>query len=176
MKTPTNNDELGNLNPNQIIKNYKPLVVKSVSKVIKNKMDSEEVVQDALIKTLENLKKFNPDKGSFATWIATLAKNTALDFVRKKDYKIWSNITDVIPEGYTKESEQDRRLLLCRDFLKNSFRELNVIQSQIINLRFNENKSYEEIASLLNISIENTRVLNHRAIEKLRAVAIKKRS
>jgi RNA polymerase sigma-70 factor (ECF subfamily) len=176
MKTPTNNDELGNLNPNQIIKNYKPLVVKSVSKVIKNKMDSEEVVQDALIKTLENLKKFNPDKGSFATWIATLAKNTALDFVRKKDYKIWSNSTDVIPEDYTKESEPDRRLLLCRDFLKNSFRELNVIQSQIINLRFNENKSYEEIASLLNISIENTRVLNHRAIEKLRAVAIKKQS
>jgi DNA-directed RNA polymerase specialized sigma24 family protein len=52
MKNPTNNDELGNLDPNQIIKNYKPLVVKSVSKVIKNKMDSEEVVQDALIKTL----------------------------------------------------------------------------------------------------------------------------
>ncbi len=175
MKTTTKIEELGNLDPNQIIKNYKPLVVKSVSKVIKNKMDSEEVVQDALIKTLQNLNKFNPDKGSFATWIATLAKNTALDFVRKKDYKIWINSTDIIPEGYSKESEPDRRLVLCREFLKNSFKELTEMQSKIINLRFNENKSYEEIASLLNISIENTRVLNHRAIEKLRAIAIKKR-
>ena len=175
MKTPTNNDELGNLNPNQIIKNYKPLVVKSVSKVIKNKMDSEEVVQDALIKTLANLNKFNPEKGSFATWIATLAKNTALDFVRKKDYKIWNNSTDSIPEVFTKETEPDRRLVLCREFLKNSFKELTAIQGQIINLRFNENKSYEEIANLLNISIEHTRVLNHRAIEKLRTIAIKKR-
>lgn len=176
MKTPINNDDLGLLNPNQIIKNYKPLVVKSVSKVIKNKMDSEEVVQDALIKTLQNLKKFNPEKGSFATWIATLAKNTALDFVRKKEYKIWSMSTDIIPEGYTKESEPDRRLVLCRDFLKSTFKELTDIQSKIIHLRFNENKSYEEIAGFLNLSIEHTRVLNHRAIEKLRAIAKKKRS
>ncbi len=175
MKNHKNNFELGKLDTNQIIKNYKPLVVKSVSKVIKNKMDSEEVVQDALIKTLEHLHKFNPDKGSFAIWIATLSKNTALDFVRKKDYKIWSNSTDKIPEGITKTYEPDNRLQLCAEFLKNTFEELTEIQGKIIQLRFNENKSYEEIAGFLNISIEHTRVLNHRAIEKLRAIALKKR-
>jgi RNA polymerase sigma factor (sigma-70 family) len=63
---------------------------------------------------------------------------------------------------------------MCRDFLKNSFKELTEIQGKIIHLRFNENKSYEEIAILLNISIEHARVLNHRSIEKLRAIARKK--
>jgi RNA polymerase sigma-70 factor (ECF subfamily) len=176
MKTKINHDELGNLNPNEIIRSYKPLVLKSVSKLIKNKMDREEIVHDVLIKTLEKLKNFNPQKGSFGTWVATVARNTALDFVRKKDYKIWSKSTDNIPECYTKESEPDRRLQLCAEFLRTTFNKLTEVQGKIIQLRFNENKSYEEIANLLNISVEHTRVLNHRAIEKLRAIAIKKPS
>src|SRR3989338_146778 len=45
--------------------------------------DVEDVTQDAFVKVWRNLKKFDQNK-SFKTWIFSIAKNTAIDFLKKK--------------------------------------------------------------------------------------------
>ena len=159
----------------QIVVNYLPLVRAVVCRVVKNKMDAEEVVHDVLIKAINKLDKFDPNKASFKTWLATLAKNTSLDFVKSKSFKIWNTSTDQIPERTTKQVEPDLRLQLCKRYLKDIFNMLNETQAKIIAMRFIENKDYTEIAIELGISLEYTRVLSHRAIEKLRTAALAKK-
>ena len=162
------------LSPTQIINTYRPLVTVVIGRIVRNKLDAEELVHDVFIKVLEKLSKFNPEKGAFEGWLARIARNTAIDFLRSKDYKIWSTSTNAIPERSNRTVDPDYRLLLCRRFLSCAFVGLNEIQRKIIQLRFIENKGYEEIANILGLNIEHTRVIMHRAIEKLRSLASKK--
>ena len=175
MKTYRNheNDEL--LDVNRIIKTYKPLVTYVVRNIVKNKMDAEEIVHDAFIKALAKLNHFKPEKGCFKTWLSTLAKNTALDFVKKKDYRIWNNSIDNVPEGFNEPAEDDNRLIICIHFLSSAFNELNDKQSNVLRLRYVEGKTYEEISIIIGINIEQTRLINHRALEQLRNIAKSKK-
>jgi len=44
----------------------------------------EDVVQDIFLKVWRNLKKFDRSR-SFKTWIFSIAKNTAIDYLKKKN-------------------------------------------------------------------------------------------
>ena len=160
------------LNTEEIIIKYKPLVVKAVCKIVKNKMDAEEVVNDALLKALDKFRLYQTSKGSFEAWLCTLAKNTALDFINKKDYRVWKTSTDKIPDLASKIEIYDRRLGLCKKLLNGTLNEPNDLESLTIKLLYLENNKYEEIAENLNINIEYTRVLKHRAITKFRKIAL----
>ena len=163
-----NNENCNLLDVNHIIKTYKPLVSNVVGNIVKNKMDAEEVVHDAFIKALSKLDLFKPEKGSLKSWLSKLAKNTALDFVKKKDYCVWNNASDIIPEKFVEFIEDDERLTICKKYLSSTFGELNDRQSTVLRLRFVDVKTYEEISIIIGINIEQVRLINHRAIEKLR--------
>ena len=46
--------------------------------------NTPDLVQETFIKAWKNLNRFKIEKASFKTWLFTIAKNTALDFLRKK--------------------------------------------------------------------------------------------
>lgn len=163
------------VNASEIITRYKPLVQRVVCKVVKNKMDAEEVVQDCLLKVLDKLNYYNPEKGGFEAWLSRLVKNTALDFINKKEYRLWNLSTDKIPEKSINTDEPDRRLKICNYFLQNTLDELSEVENKIIRLLYLENKNYKEVAECLDLKIEHVRVLKHRAIEKLKKIAESKK-
>jgi len=66
-----------------LIKRYLGPIYGFVFRFVGNREDAEEIVQKVFIKVWWNLKKFKQDK-NFKTWIFAIAKNTALDFLRKK--------------------------------------------------------------------------------------------
>lgn len=170
METHANQNPDGQFDPNQIIKDNKFIVVREVNKIIKNRADAEELVQDVFIKVLNKKNLFNPSKGSFKSWLSTVAKNTALDFIRKKEHKFWNDLSDNVPDIILDEVEESPKLFICRKFLNNAFSDLNETQSTVLQLRFIEEKSYEEIALHIGIKVEYARVLNLRGIEQLKAI------
>src|SRR5258708_18528094 len=46
---------------------------------------AEDITQESFVKAWKNLKKFN-SKYKFKTWLFTIAKNTALDALKKKGF------------------------------------------------------------------------------------------
>src|SRR3989344_2314066 len=48
-----------------------------------NSQNAEDIAQETFVKAWRNLKKFDQGK-SFKTWIFQIAKNTAIDFFKKK--------------------------------------------------------------------------------------------
>lgn len=49
----------------------------------KDEQKAEDIAQEVFVKIWKNLKKFDKNK-NFKTWIFTIAKNTALDYLKKK--------------------------------------------------------------------------------------------
>ncbi len=43
---------------------------------------SEDITSTVFLKALQNIQKFNPDKGEFSTWLYTIAKNSVVDHFR----------------------------------------------------------------------------------------------
>ena len=58
-----------------------------------DKNNASDIVQETFIKVWKNINKFDINKASFKTWIFTVAKNTATDFLRKKRIYFFPKLT-----------------------------------------------------------------------------------
>src|SRR3989344_4758938 len=56
----------------------------------KNSEDAEDITQKTFLKAWRNLKKFDQSK-NFKTWIFSIAKNSAIDFLKKKRVLVFSD-------------------------------------------------------------------------------------
>jgi len=63
---------------------YAPALLGIISKLIKYDDLAEDVLQETFVKTWKSINKFDPDKGKLFTWIARIAHNTAIDFLREQ--------------------------------------------------------------------------------------------
>ena len=55
--------------------------------ILKDQSLTEEVLQDVFIKVWNNSQSYTLGKGRFYTWLLNIARNTAIDRLRSKDYK-----------------------------------------------------------------------------------------
>ena len=66
-----------------LINRYTPLLYNFVARLA-GRESAPDIVQEIFIKVWKNIRKFDIEKASFKTWVFTIAKNTATDFLRKK--------------------------------------------------------------------------------------------
>ena len=155
-----------------IIKNYK----KYIKAIIKNKLGSEneDLEQEVLIKTWQNLNKFDLTKGDIKTWLSVITKNICIDYFRKKEIKAQLLNTEIAPEILetipSLEISQDE-LLDSKKRQKIILNAINTLPSklrQIVILYEYEEYSYEEISKKLNLPIGTvkSRLSNARIILK----------
>lgn len=67
----------------QLVIIYQKFVYGTVLADVKNKEDAEDISQEVFIKAWNSIGSFRADS-SFATWLHRIAKNAALDFIRKR--------------------------------------------------------------------------------------------
>lgn len=143
----------------------------------------EELTSDALIKVRDALSTFNPNLGAkLTTWVVTIARNTAIDFLRKKlkedekfmvvgldDAKIHESEVVIADEWQQQnlrtinQSERGESKML--KFLK-AFNSLSEEDQNI--LRLKSCLEYNEIAIRENTSVGALRTRHSRAQERLR--------
>jgi RNA polymerase sigma-70 factor, ECF subfamily len=110
---------------------------------------SEDLMMDVVVKAYEHFNKFDEAKGSFKTWIFTLAHNHLVNYWR--DQKKSVSLEDLEEEGIhpavTESAHQagrqsDRRNIThILSMMKESERE-------IISMRYFQELDYDEIASI----------------------------
>jgi len=59
----------------------------------KNESDAEDITQESFVKVWKNLKKFKPDQ-RFKSWLMTIARNTTIDYIRKRRHAVFSDFDD----------------------------------------------------------------------------------
>jgi len=53
-------------------------------RVVKDRSEAEDVVQEAFVEVWKRAKQFDPTRGGAAAWVITIAKNRAIDRVRAR--------------------------------------------------------------------------------------------
>lgn len=66
-----------------LVERYMRPIYGFVYKYVRDKDVAEDITQDVFLKVFRHIKKIDPHK-SFKSWMYTIAKNTALDFLKKK--------------------------------------------------------------------------------------------
>ena len=66
-----------------LLNKYKTYAFSIAVKIVKNREDAEEVVQDSFCKTFKAIRNFNRS-GKFSTWLYKIVYNTSLTRIRNK--------------------------------------------------------------------------------------------
>ncbi|HRZ29715.1 MAG TPA: sigma-70 family RNA polymerase sigma factor [Candidatus Paceibacterota bacterium] len=106
----------------------------------------------------------------------TIAKNTAIDFIRKKKIIPFSSFENNETNDTFIDQIQDEKINLIEEIIKDDqssqlskyITQLNTNQQLVIYLYYYEKMSFREIAELLNISINTIKSQHLRAIASLR--------
>ncbi|MFO1485474.1 MAG: sigma-70 family RNA polymerase sigma factor [Verrucomicrobiaceae bacterium] len=65
-------------------KKYSGLIFASISNVLNDHHDTEDVMQEVLVQVWNKAHLYEPRKGKPLTWLTTLARNRAIDRIRSK--------------------------------------------------------------------------------------------
>lgn len=144
-----------------------------------NETDAEDITIETFGKAFDKIQAYNPEF-QFNTWLIAIAKNVHIDMLRKRRRALFLDITDEDDElaydvADTAPSPEDKliteqnlsSLLQCIKQLKPHYQE-------VIQLRYFQEMSYQEIADELKEPLSNVKVKLLRA-KKLLAEVIENR-
>lgn len=166
----------GNINAMaELFARYKKPVMNYAIKLLANRADAEDVVSDVFVVLF--YQKYVPQPNAkFSTWLYQVAHNACISRMRNKK-KWFSLFSKKNSEDEVQEWDiPDPRILHSEDIakkeivfhLKKAIGRLPAEQKEVIVLREFQDLSYEEIAQVLNFSIEKVKVLIFRAREHLK--------
>ena len=138
---------------------------------------AEEVVQDVFLKVWKNIKSFDTTK-KFSSWIYAIAHNEATSLFRKFRSRGLHNQVDIqdhetelstdFEEITAQFSEEERK-----NILEKALSELPLKYKEILILRYIEDKSYEEISTIIQKPQGTVATLISRAKTNLKEALLK---
>lgn len=64
---------------------YSGLMHYIVGNILQNQDDTEECISDICIKVWHSIESYSPEKSKFSTWLTVIARNTALNYLKRKN-------------------------------------------------------------------------------------------
>ncbi len=157
----------------EIIERYQTKLFIYLYRLIGDREEAEDILQDVFIKTYRNLNSFDTSR-KFSSWIYRIAHNEAVNYIKRKSLRRfipWEDITATkdklemssVEEGVDKawmrkETNQEIDQAISR---------LSFKYRQVLVLRYYSDKSYEEISEILGRPVNTVGTLINRAKKKL---------
>ncbi len=161
-----------------LVDRHMSTVYKFTYRYVGNADATNDIVQDVFIKVWKNIKKFDIEK-NFKTWLLTIAKNTALDAVKKKKAVLFSAIEggeidiDTFLAPHVDSPALPDELLQKKQTkaeLDHILQELGPSYRSVLLLRYVEHLKFREIADMLQEPIDTIKSKHRRALIQLRKI------
>ncbi len=168
----------------ELMRRYRKPVQHTLMKMVRNADDAEDLMIEAFAKAFKNLPKFKKDY-TFSTWLFRIATNNCIDFIRKKKLDTLS-----INTAYTDDSgesvdldirdenlnPQERAITQQKvEFVRTFVSLLPEKYQRLVEMRYFDELSYEEIAEQLAAPLGTVKAQLHRARELLYDLVKEKR-
>lgn len=140
-------------------------------RIVNNRVEAEEVVQDSFLKVFERIRSYNPNH-SFGAWLKRIVINASLDVLKKRK-PVFVSLDD-IPLNMEEDEEREDELTYDVETIKKCVTELPDGYRTILSLFLFEYYSHGEIADLLAISEGTSKSQYSRAKKKLIELVTKK--
>ena len=158
-----------------LVDRYLPSVYTFCLRYTGSEEDANDAAQETFLKAWRKLKRFDTNK-SLKTWLFAIAKNTATDLMRKRKSVPFSKfdtaednnvLTDTLADPEPLPDEIFERASLASD-AREALAQLPDRDRAILSLRYDEEESFESIASILKMPANTVRSLHRRALIALR--------
>ena len=144
-------------------------------RLIGKQEEAENIAQETFLKMWRNLKKYRQGE-NFKTWLFTIARNTAIDWLRKKKSIAFSNFENEKDENAFAESLTDPEPLPDEIFaraeektlLDNALKKLSISEREVLLLHYSEHLTFDEIGKILEKSLNTVKSRHRRALIELR--------
>ena len=128
--------------------------------------DADDLLQETFIKVYINLHRYNAEY-TFGQWAYTIARNTFIDFVRRRQDGLSIDDRFAAPASSAPTPEESFINLQQRTQIEHYLERLTPRYRQLVRMRFFEEYSYEEIAAKLTLPLGTVKTQIHRAREQM---------
>lgn len=159
----------------KLVKKYERPLFFHIIKMIKDKNQVEDLVQEAFVKAFDNLSSYSTNY-AFSTWLYRIATNNTIDYLRKKklqtlsiDEPVKTKDGDMQMQLPDETIETDRQIIRKqrKRIVQQAINELPKKYRLVIEKRHMEEKSYQEIAEALDLPLGTVKAHIFRARELL---------
>ena len=150
-----------------LVERYHVGVIIHCEQLLHDRDEAEDVAQESFVQAYEKLSSYDPGKARFSTWLYRIATNKCLDILRKRNRQLDVEDIEQIAETTMPVYADDEEARALREAV------LNLTPPQyrrIVEAYFWEGKSYQEIATELNMTTSNVGVCMLRAKVQLKEV------
>ena len=153
----------------EIIRQYKDGLTLYINSYVNNIFTAEDLMEDTFFKLAAKKPRFS-GKSSFKTWLYAIARNIALDYIRKNS-KISDTSIDDLSNYIAEESTIEREYLIKEQeiLLHRTMRKLKSEYFQVLYLVYFEGFTNEEIAKIMKKNKRQIENLIYRAKNTLKA-------
>ena len=160
-----------------LMRRYKDTIYFMLLKMVNNRTDAEDLTIEAFGKAFTNIRQYTPQY-AFSTWLFRIASNNAIDFMRKKravtvplepasgDRQVSGEYNyNARAEGYNPEESiiRDQNAQVLRRMVA----KLKPRYRKLLELRYFQEYSYDEIAKELDLPLGTVKVQLFRSREML---------
>ena len=145
---------------------YRDAIRRLLVQRLGNASDVDDLLQETFIKVYINLHRSSPAY-TFGQWVYTIARNTFIDFVRRRPDDLPIDERFTAPASLAPTPEESVINRQQRSQIEGYLERLAPHYRQLIVLRFFEELSYEEIAEQLAAPLGTVKTQIHRAREQM---------
>lgn len=128
---------------------------------------AEDLAQDAILKAINNIHKYDPSKGSLKSWLYRLTQNLCFDEIRKLDRV---NIIPLQRETLSLSENDDTIKPQKLRMIRKAMKQLCPRDRELITYRLIFNLSSKEISELTGLQEAYVNVYYKRAKDKLKFI------
>ena len=137
---------------------------------------SADICSQVFLKALQRLGKYQFKNVPFSAWLYRIASNEIAQHYRNTKKKRVvsleeSNIGEMLEELNPNDFEKQKQL---RTAFIDTLNELKPTDMELIEMRFFEQRSFKEIAAILDLSESNAKVRTYRILARMKKIILKK--
>ncbi len=163
-----------------IVRDYLGLVYSFIFRLTGAGEETSDITQEVFVKAWKNLDKYNP-KQNFKTWLLAIARNTAIDWLRKKRPIVFSKLDREGEEGERQDFVDtlvDAEVLQDELFAQKELKEeldklidiLPLLKREVLLLRLEDELTFEEISKLVGRPLNTVKSQYRRALMQLKSL------
>ena len=148
---------------------YQAQIYRFIYLKVGHREEAEDLTHQVFLKTWGSISGYNFQGFPFSSWLYSIARNQVIDYYRtKKEIVTLESVAELKTENPSYSSVMDNNSDIEK--VKKAIYQLNPQQQDVIILRFIEDLSLREVASILNKTETSVKLLQHRAIKNLKKI------
>lgn len=150
-----------------LVKRYEKRVYNYALRMSGNSDDALDIMQDVLLSVYRNLKNYRGD-GEFPAWLFRIASFRCIDYFRRRQFHMPADEMDLFDESEARQPEMNLASVQSNRDMTQLMARLPLDQRQVVELKFFQNFTFDEIGGQLGISTNTAKTRLYAALGKMK--------